>query len=129
MAIPVLSISLGTADSGTAPSSTTQRKAYDLMSDAFGPGMNGPLLVVVDQSNGPDVTAQLVHDLRDDVIPAALAGTQANAYVGGSTAANEDIATKMSDRLPYFLLFVVGILFLVIAMAFRSVVVAIKAAL
>ena len=172
MAIPVLSISLGTADSGTAPSSTTQRKAYDLVSDAFGPGMNGPLLLVVDQSNGPDVTAQLatalsaapnvaavmppmvneagdtaelvvvprtspqsdetaqlVHDLRDDVIPAALAGTQANAYVGGSTAANEDIATKMSDRLPYFLLFVVGILFLVIAMAFRSVVVALKAAL
>jgi putative drug exporter of the RND superfamily len=172
MALPVLSIRLGTADSGTAPSSTTQRKAYDLVADTFGPGTNGPLLVVVDQGSGPDVTSrltaalsathgvgavtpamvnksgdtaqlvvipttspqseqttQLVHDLRDNVIPAALDGTTAKAYVGGATAANDDIATKMAQRLPLFLLFVVGILFVIIAMAFRSVVIALKAAL
>jgi RND superfamily putative drug exporter len=172
MAIPVLSINLGTADAGTAPSSTTQRKAYDLVSGAFGAGMNGPLLVVVDQgsdpratvglatalSTAPDVaavvppivnasgdtaqiivipqsspqsreTADLVHEIRDDVIPSALAGSSAKAYVGGTTAANEDVATRMAQRLPLFLVFVVGILFLVISMAFRSVVIALKAAL
>jgi RND superfamily putative drug exporter len=172
LAVPVLSINLGTADAGTAPSSTTQRKAYDLVADTFGAGLNGPLLVVVDQSTDPDATPQLAHDLaatpgvasvappmvnpagdtaeitvipdsapqsgatsdlvhhlRDTVIPKALKGTTAKAYVGGTTAANEDIATRMADRLPWFLLFVVGILFVVIAMAFRSVVVALKAAL
>ena len=172
MATPVLSLRLGTADAGTAPSSTTQRKAYDLVADAFGPGLNGPLLVVVDEDNAPGTSDRLAHSLastdgvasvlppmhnsagdvaaiavvpesspqseqtsdlvtrlRDDVLPTALDGTSAAAYVGGTTAANEDIATKMADRMPYFLLFVVGILFLVITMAFRSIVIAIKAAL
>jgi RND superfamily putative drug exporter len=171
-AIPVLSINLGTADSGTAPSSTTQRKAYDLLADNFGPGINGPLFVAVDQGSDPNAaaklaaafaetpdvakvappvvndsgdtaqvvvvpksspqsseTSDLVSALRDEVIPNTLAGTDAHAYVGGTTAANEDIATKMAQRMPYFLLFVVGVLFLVIAMAFRSVVIALKAAL
>jgi RND superfamily putative drug exporter len=172
MAIPVLSINMGTADDGTAPSSTTQRKAYDLMADNFGPGVNGPLLVAVDQQGTPgaadrlavalkdteDVaavkppvandagdtaailvipasspqskeTTDLVHRLRDDVIPSTLGGTGAHAYVGGTTAANDDITAKMTQRMPYFLLFVVGVLFLVIAMAFRSIVIALKAAL
>jgi RND superfamily putative drug exporter len=74
-------------------------------------------------------TAQLVHDLRDTVIPTALDGTGANACVGGTTAANEDIATKMIDRFPLFLLFVVGVTCLVLTMAFRSIVIAIKAAM
>jgi putative drug exporter of the RND superfamily len=70
-----------------------------------------------------------VHHLRDDVVPATLAGTGAQAYVGGTVAANEDIAAKMIDRFPLFLLFIVGITFLVLTMAFRSIVIALKAAL
>ncbi len=49
MAIPVLSINMGTADAGTAPASTTKRQAYDLLAEGFGPGFNGPLLVAVDK--------------------------------------------------------------------------------
>ncbi|MET8861235.1 MMPL family transporter, partial [Streptomyces sp. NPDC004579] len=48
VAVPAASLQLGLPDDGAQPSSTTQRKAYDLLSDHFGPGFNGPLLVVVD---------------------------------------------------------------------------------
>ena len=172
MAIPVLSINMGTADAGTAPSSTTKRQAYDLLAEGFGPGFNGPLLIAVDKEPGTDAvdrltkaiaaedgvaavtpeienkagdtsqiavypttspqseeTSQLVDTLRDETIPAALAGTGAHAYVGGATAANEDIASKMVERFPLFLLFVMGIIALVLTMALRSVVIALKAAL
>ncbi|MDQ0942833.1 MMPL family transporter [Streptomyces sp. V1I1] len=48
IAVPAVSLEMGLPDDGSQPVSTTQRKAYDLLSDGFGPGFNGPLLVVVD---------------------------------------------------------------------------------
>jgi RND superfamily putative drug exporter len=74
-------------------------------------------------------TADLVHLLRERVVPGALAGTGARAYVGGQTAAFEDIAARIGDRLPLFLIAVIGITLVLISMAFRSVVIALKAAL
>ena len=47
IAWPVLSMRLGESDDGNLPTSTTQRQAYDLVAKGFGPGTNGPLLVVV----------------------------------------------------------------------------------
>jgi RND superfamily putative drug exporter len=47
LAAPLLSMRLGFADAGTDPAQTTTRKAYDLLSQGFGPGFNGPLVVVV----------------------------------------------------------------------------------
>lgn len=74
-------------------------------------------------------TAALVGDLRERVVPETLEGTGASAFVGGQTAAYEDIASIIEGRQPYFLLAVIGIIFILITMAFRSVVVAAKAAL
>ena len=171
MAAPVLSQRLGTADAGTDPADTTTRKAYDLMAEGFGPGLNGPLLVAVDQSGDPTATNKLVsafeetpgvaavgqpmvneagdtaqipvilttspqsaetsdklHELRDDVIPGALEGSEAQAYVGGMTASYEDIASQIDSRMWLFLLYVIGITCVILAMAFRSIVVAAKAA-
>ena len=48
VAIPAASLELGLPDDGAQPTHTTQRKAYDLLSDGFGPGVNGPLMLVVD---------------------------------------------------------------------------------
>ncbi|MDQ1534383.1 MAG: putative drug exporter of the superfamily, partial [Actinomycetota bacterium] len=45
LAIPVLSLRLGVADSGNDPTKFTTRRAYDLLSQGFGPGFNGPLLL------------------------------------------------------------------------------------
>jgi putative drug exporter of the RND superfamily len=73
-------------------------------------------------------TSDLVSRLRHQVVPSVLRGTHAHAYVGGQTAAFDDIAGQIASRLPLFLLVVVGITFLVLSMAFRSVVIALKAA-
>ena len=48
IAIPALDLRLGLPGDNMAAPESTQRKAYDLLSDGFGPGFNGPLLVVVD---------------------------------------------------------------------------------
>ncbi|MFI1500242.1 MMPL family transporter [Streptomyces platensis] len=48
VAIPAASLELGLPDDGSQPTDTTQRKAYDLLSDGFGAGVNGPLMLVVD---------------------------------------------------------------------------------
>jgi putative drug exporter of the RND superfamily len=47
LAAPVLSMRLGQTDDGTLPEDLTQRQAYDLISQGFGPGANGPLLLAV----------------------------------------------------------------------------------
>ncbi|MCX4726030.1 MMPL family transporter [Streptomyces sp. NBC_01020] len=48
IAIPAASLQMGLPDDGAQPTNTTQRRAYDLLSDGFGPGFNGPLTTVVD---------------------------------------------------------------------------------
>ena len=44
LSAPVVSMRLGSADAGNNPTSSTTRRAYDIVAEAFGPGMNGPLL-------------------------------------------------------------------------------------
>ncbi|MFI9099477.1 MMPL family transporter [Streptomyces fildesensis] len=53
LAIPLLSIRLGHIDDGADPTSFTDRRAFDLISEGFGPGANGPLTIVVDQTDVP----------------------------------------------------------------------------
>jgi len=48
IALPALRLSQGLPDAGSNPTSDTQRRAYDLLSEGFGPGFNGPLTVVID---------------------------------------------------------------------------------
>ncbi|MFF5938377.1 MMPL family transporter [Streptomyces sp. NPDC012508] len=48
IALPAASLEMGLPDDGAKPASATERRAYDLLSDGFGPGFNGPLMVVVD---------------------------------------------------------------------------------
>ncbi|MEV7278046.1 MMPL family transporter [Streptomyces sp. NPDC093111] len=48
IAVPAASLEMGLPDDGVKPVSATERRAYDLLSEGFGPGFNGPLLVVVD---------------------------------------------------------------------------------
>jgi putative drug exporter of the RND superfamily len=46
LCVPTLSLRLGTNDAGTEPAGKTTRKAYDLLAEGFGPGFNGPLVMV-----------------------------------------------------------------------------------
>jgi putative drug exporter of the RND superfamily len=75
-----------------------------------------------------DATVNLVNNLRDSVIPAALKGTDLKAYVGGQTAGYIDLANRISDKLPSMILIVVALSFLVLLLAFRSILVPLKAA-
>jgi len=75
-----------------------------------------------------DETVELVEELRDTVIPQALKGTGAQSYVGGQTAGYIDLAAQISDKLPLMIAIVVALSFLVLLIAFRSLLVPIKAA-
>ncbi|MFE9256225.1 MMPL family transporter [Streptomyces sp. NPDC006879] len=59
IAVPAGSLEMGLPDDGAQPTSTTQRRAYDLLSDGFGPGFNGPLLMVVDGEDSKDLDQAL----------------------------------------------------------------------
>ncbi|MCH5673935.1 MMPL family transporter [Streptomyces gilvus] len=57
VAVPATQLELGLPDDGSQPTSTTQRRAYDLLSEGFGPGFNGPLMTVTDARNSDDPKA------------------------------------------------------------------------
>ena len=177
LTIPLLSLTLGQQDTAALSTSTTARQAYDLISDNFGQGVNGPLLIAVTLgskaqggANDPrlqtlqkDVksthgvasvapaqvdnagttayfnaiattgpaetqTANLVSTLRSTTIPGAEKGTNMRAYVGGQTAAYVDLASKISSKLPLQILVVIVLAFLLLILAFRTVVVPAQAA-
>jgi putative drug exporter of the RND superfamily len=88
-------------------------------------------IVFVTPTSAPqdEKTDELVDWLRDKVVPAATGGGSAVAYVSGQTAAFKDIADRIMQRLPLFLLYIIGVTFIVLAMAFRSIVISTKAAL
>ncbi|MFD9089815.1 MMPL family transporter [Streptomyces prasinus] len=110
-AIPASSLELGLPDDGSQPTSTTQRRAYDLLSEGFGPGFNGPLVVVVDAkgSDDPDaVFRQTGDDIKalDDVVsvsPAAPNKTGDTATITvvpdskPSSVATEDLVHDIRD--------------------------------
>jgi len=88
-------------------------------------------IVFVKPASAPqdEETEQLVDRLRSDVIPAATGGGDSIAYVSGLTAAFADIADRIIERLPFFLLYIIGVTFIVLAMAFRSIVISLMAAI
>ncbi|MFE1249385.1 MMPL family transporter [Streptomyces sp. NPDC058766] len=57
LALPTLSLHLGTSDQGNNPETATTRQAYDLLADGFGPGVNGPLTLVTEVDGAADKLA------------------------------------------------------------------------
>jgi RND superfamily putative drug exporter len=167
LAIPVLSLRLGSSDAANDPAATTTHQAYDLLATGFGPGFNGPLqlvgtmsisgtspadaaafarlagtlatepgiaavsaplaghgasLISVTPTTSPEAaaTSTLIHQLRDSVIPAAEGGTTLRVYVGGVTATNDDFATVIAPKLLIFVAVILILGFLLLMLAFRS---------
>jgi len=79
------------------------------------------LSVIPATSPQDERTSALVNRLRDDVLPRAVAGTGVAVHVGGATATFEDLADKISSRLPVFIALVVGLSVLLLMAVFRSV--------
>jgi len=173
LAIPVKDMQLALPDGASAAAGSHQRVAYDLTAEAFGPGANGPLIVVV-KSNDPgtsnavveqilakapalpdviaaqpaaaspdgktrllqvipksgpasEATTELVKSLRNTVNPLATDG--ATISVTGNTAVGVDVSQKLTDALPVYLGLIVGLSFLLLLLAFRSILVPLKATL
>ncbi|KOU09617.1 transporter [Streptomyces sp. NRRL F-4711] len=99
LAVPVFSIQLGHIGDGADPTSFTDRRAYDLMTDAFGPGSNGPLTVVVDQSGVPQSQRQ---DLASRVAQGldGVSGTAAVTPVGATQDGDVLLATVYPAHSP-----------------------------
>jgi RND superfamily putative drug exporter len=66
MTVPAKDLQLALPDNGTAPAGSTQRVAYDLVDEHFGPGYNGPLLVSIDIISTTDPIA-VVNGIADDL--------------------------------------------------------------
>ncbi|MGI5238653.1 MMPL family transporter [Dactylosporangium sp. CA-139066] len=175
LASPMLNLQLGQPDDGTRATGDTMRVAYDRLSDGFGPGINGPLLVVVDLRRSTDragaveklrtaiaadgnvaavtpaqtnaagdtavltvipkskpqdrSTSDLVRTIGDRIGPDALAGSQAAAYVGGTTATFDDLAARVSARLGPLLIVVIGLSLILLGVVFRSLALPVVSAL
>ncbi|MCX5182953.1 MMPL family transporter [Streptomyces sp. NBC_00268] len=107
IAVPAASLEVGLPDDGSQPVSTTQRKAYDLLSDGFGPGFNGPLLVVVDGDRAEaDRAVELMRNLDGAAAVTAptfnKAGDTATITVipkdRPSSLATEDLVHEIRDQ-------------------------------
>lgn len=84
--------------------------------------------IVPETSPQSEETQDLVHTLRNDVVDPVLAGSGAEGYVGGPTAAYIDMADQIEDRLPIFFAVVIGLSVLLLMVVFRSILVPLQAA-
>ncbi|MFJ9559781.1 MMPL family transporter [Streptomyces fuscichromogenes] len=112
VALPATQLELGLPDDSSQPTSTTQRRAYDLLSEGFGPGFNGPLVIVVDakDSDAPKAAAtKVAHEIKNlkdvaTVTPAAFnkAGDTATITVvpdsKPSSVQTEDLVHAIRDQ-------------------------------
>ncbi|MHA5053609.1 MMPL family transporter [Streptomyces sp. SD15] len=91
------------------------------------PPAQGVTVIQVVPTTSPqsEETDRLIDTLRDEVIP----DTGAEAHVGGVTAVSKDFSSITGDRLPYFIATIIGLGFLLLMVAFRSLVVPLTAAL
>ncbi|MGH2959058.1 MAG: MMPL family transporter, partial [Solirubrobacterales bacterium] len=83
--------------------------------------------VISDSAPSDEATANLVTDLRDSVLPKATKGNDETAYVGGSTAGYIDLAAQISSKLPLVIAVVLIVSFFLLMLAFRSILVPLKA--
>ncbi len=173
LAIPYFSLRLGLSDAGNDLAGSTSRKAYDMLAGGFGPGFNGPLVLVAQTGSSADQaallrlerslsaqpgvaavaplpgkpgakvavisvfpttapqdvkTSELITHLRTTVIPPLEQGTTLRVYVGGGTAIFDDFATIIGSKMPLFITVIIGLGFLLLLVAFRSLLVPATAA-
>ncbi|MFH2071968.1 MAG: MMPL family transporter [Actinomycetota bacterium] len=128
-------IDLETATSPEAVSIIAASLAADpgivaLSPPELNPAGDTAVITAIPTTKPQDVeTADLVQRLRSDLIPAATEGTGAEVLVGGPTAMFIDQSDKIADRLPWFILAVVLVSFLLLMIVFRSIVVPLTAGL
>lgn len=175
LAIPALNMNLGFPDASNNSPDDITYKAYKLIEEGFGAGVNGPFIVALDLSKANEddtmdafdtltsrlestdgvvavnkpvlsasgdaaimtvipkdspqapATEDLANKLRDNVLPAAVVGTNVTPLLGGQTPSYIDQSTYLADHLVIFITGVVLLSLLVLLIAFRAPLIAIKA--
>jgi putative drug exporter of the RND superfamily len=82
---PVLALRLGFPDEGTLPDTRTERRAYDLVAEGFGPGINGPLIIAIDISEDSSVVEPVAAAIATDAGIAGIAAAEVNLDAGVAT--------------------------------------------
>jgi RND superfamily putative drug exporter len=97
---------------------------------AAGPGHPAVALAEVYPAGSPQAqsTTNLINNLRDTVIPAAVGGQHLQVLVGGATAMGNDVAAQLSSKLPLFVGMVVALSFILLLIVFRSLAIPVTAA-
>lgn len=91
---------------------------------------NTAIISVIPKTGPADgETTDLVHRLRDDVLPAVGQDAGSRVFVTGSTAINVDFSDKLGSALPIFMAVVILLTMVLLAIAFRSILIPIKAAI
>ncbi len=85
LSAPVLALELGFPDEGTLPESRTERRAYDLVAEGFGPGINGPLVIAIDISEDASVVDPLALAIGDDPGIVSVAPPEVDSNAGVAT--------------------------------------------
>ena len=85
LSAPVLALHVGIPDEGSLPESRTERRAYDLVAEGFGPGSNGPLVIAVDISEDPSAVQPLLGAIEADEGIAAVALPEVDGDAGVAT--------------------------------------------
>ncbi|MEW2135071.1 MMPL family transporter [Streptomyces sp. NPDC005409] len=110
--LPVLGLRVGLPDDGSLPQSRTERRAYDLVAEGFGPGTNGPLVIAADPIGDPGVLDRLVASVAADPGIASVAPPHVDRATGVATlvvfpttspqdkATADTIARLRADVLP-----------------------------
>jgi RND superfamily putative drug exporter len=94
----------------------------------FNDAGDAAIIVAIPEGSPQDEeTSELVHTLRDKVIPRETAGTGIRAELGGLTAAFEDQSEYITGKMPLFIAGVVGLSFLLLLVAFHSPLISLKA--
>ncbi|MFI0027328.1 MMPL family transporter [Streptomyces virginiae] len=83
--LPVLGLRVGLPDDGSLPQSRSERRAYDLVAEGFGPGTNGPLVIAADPAGDPGVVDRLVATVAADPGIASVAPTHIDGATGVAT--------------------------------------------
>ena len=98
LSIPALGLRLGMPSDGTASAGTTQRRAYDALAAGFGPGFNGPLVVVADLSRAADRTAAVTRVAADlAAVPGVAFASPATRNPAGDLAVYSLVPTTGPD--------------------------------
>ncbi len=92
LALPIFGLRLGFSDEGNYPADTTTRKAYDLLAEGFGPGVNGPLILAAKVPAGTD-QAEL------DAVAEALGQTEGVAFASPAITNDEANPTAVLFRV------------------------------